>query len=238
MKPSPTDKHLRARQFADLQKRLGYEFQNTDLLDQALTHRSSGSANNERLEFLGDAVLGYVMAASLYDSQDLQEGRMTLARSRLVKRSTLAAVARDLDLGAVLYLGVGEKKSGGHDRDSILADALEAVIGAIHEDGGIDACRATILKLYHHRTPEVLAQADKFGLKDPKTRLQEYLQARKLELPAYTVVHSEGDEHERTYTVRCSVEELDMHVDASATNRRTAEKLAAAEILDRLEHRS
>ncbi|MDA1076535.1 MAG: ribonuclease III [Proteobacteria bacterium] len=238
MKPSSTSRHLRKRKLTDLQAKLGYQFENVDLLDAALTHRSVGDRNNERLEFLGDAVLGYVIAAYLFTSErQFAEGDMTLARARLVRGSTLASIARDLDLGSVLNLGTGEKKSGGHQRESILADAFEAIIGAIHEDQGIGACTRVILDLYDERAPDVLTQAEEFDLKDSKTRLQEYLQARKLALPVYSIVEVSGDDHDRSYLIRCDVEALDLDVQAEAPNRRSAEKLAAAKMLKQIQKR-
>lgn len=216
-----------------LQGRLDYTFDDPDLLDQALTHRSRGARNNERLEFLGDAILDFVVAELLYQAEpDAHEGRLTRLRAHLVRRETLAAIARDLNLGASLRLGPGELKSGGRDRDSILADALEAVIGAIYLDAGLPSCRRILEDLYRDR---LAGAAREMGLKDPKTRLQEALQARGLALPRYAVVKLEGAAHDQCFTVECQVESMPLRVTGTGTSRRKAEQDAASRALEELD---
>ena len=216
-----------------LQDRLGHAFDDPDLLDQALTHRSRGARNNERLEFLGDAVLGFIVAELLYQSEpDAHEGRLTRLRAHLVRRETLAAIARDLSLGECLRLGPGELKSGGRRRDSILADAFEAVIGAVYLDAGLDPCRRILGDLYGDRL-ESAARA--MGLKDAKTRLQESLQARGLALPQYTVVKLEGAPHDQHFTVECLVEGMPAPVTGTGASRRKAEQDAAGRALEALD---
>ena len=211
-----------------LEDRLGHHFKNQNLLIQALTHKSYGKENNERFEFLGDAVLGYVVADLLYcRRKNAAEDTLTLMRSSLVKGETLAEIAKGLDLGAYLRLGVGEKKSGGHRRSSILADALEAIIGAVHIDAGVEASTALVTRLLGNR----LENIDLQRIKDPKTLLQEYLQARSLPLPTYTVVATGGFEHEKVFKVCCRVTPLQLETTAEGSSRRAAEKLAAAELL-------
>jgi ribonuclease-3 len=216
-----------------LQGRLDYAFDNPELLDQALTHRSRGSRNNERLEFLGDAILDFVVADLLYQAEsDAHEGRLTRLRAHLVRRETLASIARDLNLGESLRLGPGELKSGGRGRDSILADALEAVIGAIYLDAGLAPCRRVLEQLYRGR---LASAAREMGLKDPKTRLQEALQARALALPQYSVVKLEGAPHDQSFTVQCDVESIPSPVLGTGTSRRKAEQDAASRALEELD---
>jgi len=213
-----------------LMNRVGLTFSDPSLLEQALTHRSAGSPNNERLEFLGDAILNFVVAEQLYRANPhAHEGRLTRLRAHLVRRETLAGVARDLDLGDALRLGPGELKSGGRDRDSILADALEALIGALYLDVGIDACREVIVRLFAER----LARADTIvGLKDAKTRLQEALQSRGLGLPEYRVIEVEGAAHDQSFTVECRIPTLSEPCRGSGTSRRKAEQDAARRALE------
>lgn len=216
-----------------LQERLGYSFEDAGLLDQALTHRSLGSHNNERLEFLGDALLGFVVAQLLYESEPgAHEGRLTRLRARLVRRETLAAIARDLQLGAVLRLGPGELKSGGRRRDSILADAFEALIGAIYLDADLASCRAVLESLYRERLADATREA---GLKDAKTRLQEALQGRGLGLPRYVVVKREGAAHDQRFTVECQLDAVTTAVTGTGTSRRKAEQDAASRALEALD---
>lgn len=216
-----------------LQDRLGYAFEAPDLLDQALTHRSRGSRNNERLEFLGDAVLGFIVAELLYQAEpDAHEGRLTRLRAHLVRRETLAAIARDLSLGECLRLGAGELKSGGRRRDSILADAFEAVIGAVYLDAGLTPCRRILGGLYRDRLESA---AREMGLKDAKTRLQESLQARGLALPRYTVVRLEGAPHDQQFTVECLVDGMPAPVTGKGASRRKAEQDAAGRALEALD---
>ena len=216
-----------------LQERLGYAFADPDLLVQALTHRSLGAHNNERLEFLGDAILGFVIAESLYQAEgDAHEGRLTRLRAHLVRRETLAAIARDLELGEVLRLGPGELKSGGRRRDSILADALEALIGAIYLDAGMAPCHAVLERLYRDRLAEARRE---LALKDAKTRLQEALQGRGLGLPRYTVVKREGAAHDQSFTVECLVDGLEEAFPGTGSSRRKAEQDAATRALEALD---
>lgn len=213
---------------------LGYTFRDTSLLETALTHRSVGGCNNERLEFLGDAVLSFAISAELYRRfPTANEGTLSRLRAALVKGDTLARIALDLELGEYLHLGSGELKSGGFRRESILADALEAIFGAVYLDSDIERARQLILALYEDRIEAVQPAAN---LKDPKTRLQEYLQARRLPLPTYSVVALEGAAHEQTFTVTCAVTGLAEPTIASAASRRKAEQVAADLALRALEH--
>ena len=207
-----------------LERRLGYEFNDTALFEQALTHKSHGTPNNERLEFLGDAVLGYVIAHELYlQHLTLAEDALTLMRASLVRKETLHQIATHLQIGDFLLLGIGERKSGGQQRASILADALEAIIGAVRLDGGIEAAGDLVTRLFEQRLQAVINQE----FKDPKTRLQELLQSRKLPLPGYEVIATSGSEHSRTFTVSCVVSELDLTTEGAGASRRDAEKVAA-----------
>lgn len=216
-------------------KGLGYTFQRTDLLRLALTHRSLGNPNNERLEFLGDGVLNMVVAELLFRARpDVPEGDLSRLRARIVRERTLAEVARKLDLGDHVLLGPGELKSGGFLRDSILADALEAVIGAVFLDGGFDAARALVERLMSERIADL---PDAEALKDPKTRLQELLQGRSLKLPEYEVVDERGADHDRAFTVICRVEMLDTPITATAASRRKAEQAAAKSALELISRR-
>jgi len=215
-------------------KGLGYEFRGADLLRLALTHRSCGNPNNERLEFLGDGVLNMVVAELLFHARpDVPEGDLSRLRARIVRERTLAEVARALELGDHVRLGPGELKSGGFLRDSILADALEAVIGAVFVDGGFDAARNLVERLTAERI-EALPDAE--ALKDPKTRLQELLQGRAFKLPEYEVVDERGADHDRAFTVVCRVEMLDEPIQATSTSRRKAEQAAARLALDTILH--
>ena len=211
---------------AALAVRLGHTFARSELLLQALTHRSYGAVHNERLEFIGDAVLNCAVAAILYQRfPQVPEGDLSRIRAHLVKRDTLARIARSLDLGAALRFGEGEHKSGGADRASIVADALEALFGAVFLDGGFDAARAVIEGVYRGElsglTPATLG-------KDPKTRLQEWLQARRLPVPDYAVVETAGEAHAQSFTVLCRVPALGIAVSGTGPSRRAAEQAAAA----------
>lgn len=215
---------------ADLVKRLGYSFDDSRLLVRALTHRSRSSQNYERLEFLGDSILSFVIADTLYGRfPQTSEGDLTRLRASLVRRETLATLARELDIGNCLDLGGGELKSGGYDRDSILADALEAIFGAVYMDGGIDAVRGVVLRLYR----PVIERIDPAAIqKDPKTRLQEFLQKRSLPTPAYEVLSVEGESHQQHFVVECRVSGLDQPVRGEGNSRRNAEQVAAARVCE------
>jgi ribonuclease III len=210
---------------ARLCSRLGYQFSNTELLKQALTHRSASIVNNERLEFLGDAVLDLVVGEELYlRFPEATEGELTRLRSLLVNGKTLAKLAEELEIGSCLVLGPGELKTGGNHRESILADALEAILGAVFLESGLDACR--------HRTRAWLAsRLDKITLdvdeRDSKTRLQEWLQGRGLPLPVYEVIATEGEPHDQILTISCTLAKIDNPFVAKASSRKKAEKKAA-----------
>ncbi|MBL1276223.1 MAG: ribonuclease III [Ectothiorhodospiraceae bacterium] len=212
-----------------LQQTLAYQFSDSKLLVQALTHRSKGSANNERLEFLGDAILGFISADLLYAQfSQAPEGHLSRFRASLVKKETLAELAREFSLGEYLRLGSGELKSGGFRRDSILADGMEAIFGAMYLDGGMDPVRALIERCLSARLEKLSAESD---LKDPKTRLQEYLQARRLDLPEYTVTETHGEAHEQEFRVECRVAGLEKAVMGIGGSRRKAEQTAAQQAL-------
>ena len=203
-----------------------------DLLDLALTHRSASARNNERLEFLGDAVLGVVIANAVFRLRpDAGEGVLSRIRSRLVRGETLADIARDLDLGALVRLGGGEVRTGGHQRSSILSNALEAIIGAVYLDGGMAGGRARDPALYRDRLADLPTEDD---LTDPKTRLQEWLQARGHRPPAYTVHNVAGAAHAQTFEVVCAIEGLGIEVAGHGASRRVAEQDAAARALERI----
>lgn len=211
----------------------GHRFADQGLLAQALTHRSAGAPHNERLEFLGDALLGLIVAEALYQRWPrADEGALTRARAELVRESTLARIARALDVGPRLMLGPGEMKSGGHRRDSILSDALEAVIAAIYLDAGFDACRAAVLRWLDAELAGL--EIGKVG-KDPKTRLQEWLQARQQPLPAYALLGESGSEHDKSFRVRCSLADPALSAEGEGGSRRAAEQQAAEALLGRLE---
>lgn len=215
-----------------LRERLGYAFREPGLLRHALTHRSYGASHNERLEFVGDAVLNCVVGVVLYERfPSLAEGDLSRVRASLVNQETLARVARDIALGAQVKLGEGEQKSGGADRASILADTLEAVFGAVFLDGGFDAARRVIVDCYG----DVLVRADPALLgKDPKTRLQEWLQARRMAVPEYAVVATTGEAHAQTFEVECRITALGLVVTGRGSSRRAAEQAAAEIALERV----
>jgi ribonuclease-3 len=211
----------------------GHSFADGGLLTQALSHRSAGAPHNERLEFLGDALLNLIVAEQLYLRwPKADEGAMTRARAELVRESALAAVARTLDLGPKLILGPGEMKTGGHRRDSILADALEAVIAALYLDGGFDACRDTVLPWFEPLLA-ALPPLNQVG-KDAKTRLQEWLQARQLPLPVYALLEESGDDHDKRFRVGCTLVEPVVASEGVGTSRRAAEQSAAEAALAQL----
>jgi len=215
-----------------LYKRLGYTFANEANIVEALTHRSVSKQHNERLEFLGDAILGMVIAKVLYQRFPKQpEGKLTRMRSSLVKGDTLAEVAREFELGELLLLGPGELKSGGFRRDSILADAVEAIIGAIYLEAGMDKCEALILDWFASRLKALDPEAVS---KDDKTRLQEYLQANKHPLPLYEVTEIKGKSHDQTFYVECNVAGIDKAVIGKGHSRRRAEQKAAKQAFEKL----
>jgi ribonuclease III len=209
-----------------LRDRLGYAFRRPELLAQALTHRSFGAQHNERLEFVGDAVLNCAIADVLYRRfPEIPEGDLSRVRASLVNREALAELARSLAVGGAVRLGEGEQKSGGADRPSILADALEAVFGAIFLDAGFEAAREVIETVY----ARLLADLDPAALsKDPKTRLQEWLQARRIPVPDYVVTEVAGEAHAQTFTVECRIPALSLAATGAGTSRRAAERAAAA----------
>lgn len=208
---------------------IGHAFADPDLLRQALTHRSYGIPHNERLEFVGDAILDCVVALSLYERfPDLAEGDLSRVRAHLVNRDTLAQVARRLGLGAAIRLGEGELRSGGAERPSILADALEAVFGAVFLDAGFAAARRTIDTAF----ADLLRDADPSTLgKDPKTRLQEWLQAQHLPVPEYAIVAATGEAHAQQFAVECRIPALSIVAAGTGGTRRAAEQDAALQAL-------
>jgi len=216
-----------------LERRIGHRFKDPSLLAQALTHRSYGSPHNERLEFLGDGVLGCVIAEELYARfPDLAEGELSRLRASLVREAALAAAARAIGLSAFLRLGEGEVSSGGADRPSILADALEATFGAVFLDGGYGAVRAAVRSTFG----EALEKLDpREPAKDAKTRLQEVLQGRRQKLPEYRVVATAGAAHKQTFEVECVAAGLGLRATGSGASRRSAEQQAAAALLKQLE---
>lgn len=212
---------------------IDYRFDDPQLLHEALTHRSLGASNNERLEFLGDSVLNLVIAMRLYELRpEAREGDLSRMRARLVRGSTLTEVATSLDLGQAIKLGEGELKSGGFRRASILADAFEALLGAVFIDGGFEACRKIVLNLFD---PLIEALPEAEELKDPKTRLQEWLQARGRALPQYSLVSEEGADHAKKFHVSCRLNDDGTEVVESGRSRRKAEQAAASRILELLQ---
>ncbi len=208
-----------------LGKKFGYVFRQPQLLQRALTHRSYAAEHNERMEFLGDSVLGCVIAKYLYSNYpQLSEGELSRLRSNLVREATLATLAQQLDLGSHLRLGEGELKSGGFRRPSILADALEALFGAILLDSGFDEAEQAVLNLYapYLATIDVQTQG-----KDAKTLLQEYLQGKRLPLPTYTIIAMQGEAHEQSFQVECAIPSLKISARGTGTSRRNAEQQAA-----------
>ncbi len=214
---------------------IGHEFRDLALLDRALTHRSADAVHNERLEFLGDGVLNCAVAAELYRRfPALPEGELSRLRAHFVNQQTLAELAAGLGLGAALRLGEGERRSGGAQRPSILADALEALLGAVFLDAGFDAACGVVGRLY----AELLERADPLELgKDPKTRLQEWLQGKRLPLPLYAVVATRGEAHAQTFEVECRVPAFGIRTLGTGASRRSAEQSAAAAACDQVSTR-
>ena len=212
-----------------LEKTLHYRFRDAELFVQAITHRSASGSNNERLEFLGDAVLDFVISDALFQLRpEADEGDLSKLRASLVKDTSLAELAVELGLGEHLILGSGERKTGGHRRESILADALEAILGAVYLDSGFDAAKDLVDRIFEQR---LNAMPDDEDLRDPKTRLQEWLQARKLSLPKYDLVSVSGKDHRQRFVVSCTVIELSQTTEGQSTSRRRAEQRAASEML-------
>ncbi|NLC21712.1 MAG: ribonuclease III [Halomonadaceae bacterium] len=223
-----------SRSLTAFSRRIGHTFDNMALLELAMTHRSFGGQNNERLEFLGDSIVNFVIAEALFERfPQAREGQLSRLRARLVRGQTLAELAREMEFGECLRLGSGEMKSGGHRRDSILADAVEAVLGAIYLDAGMDIARARVLAWYAERLESINLQDTQ---KDPKTRLQEFLQSRQSLLPRYEVVSVEGEAHDQTFTVECHVELLAAHTLGTGSSRRHAEQQAAELAIRQLEN--
>ncbi|OMH38124.1 ribonuclease III [Motiliproteus sp. MSK22-1] len=213
------------KQLNKLSKSLGYQFKDSQLMELALTHRSCGNNNNERLEFLGDSILNFVIADALFQQfPKAKEGQMSRLRARLVKGVTLAELAREMDLGEYLRLGSGELKSGGFRRESILADAVEALIGAIYLDSGLEQCRNRILSWYQSRLQSLSLDDTQ---KDPKTRLQEFLQSRRAELPKYHLIKVEGEAHAQTFYIECEIAFLGQSTHGQGSSRRIAEQVSA-----------
>ena len=216
-----------------LQRRICYEFSDMALLSLALTHRSASGQHNERLEFLGDSILSFVVADDLYHRfPNVDEGDMSRMRATLVRGNTLAELGREFELGDVLQLGPGELKSGGFRRDSILADAVEAIIGAIYLDSDLETVRGIVLGWYKERLDTIMPGANQ---KDPKTRLQEFLQGRRKPLPAYNVTKVQGEAHNQQFTVECEVAGLERPVVGKGSSRRKAEQAAAELALEKLD---
>lgn len=217
-----------------LQVTIGYQFRREEILEQALSHRSySRNLNNERLEFLGDSILNLVISWHIYQRDpEANEGELSRIRASLVNEEALARVARDIDLGEYIHLGGGELKSGGFRRTSILSDTMEAIFGAIYLDSEFTQAQETILFLYDDY---LRALPDSDTLKDPKTRLQEYLQAQKIDLPEYNVVKTAGKSHEQTFTVSCNIDALHLKTSGKGSSRKKAEQVAADSALQKIE---
>ena len=217
-----------------LQDRLQYQFSDPQLLTLALSHRSCGSSNNERLEFLGDAVLGMAISSFLFKRfPDAREGDLSRIRSQIVRAESLAGIARQLDLGPELLLGPGEMKSGGHRRDSILGDTVEALLGAVFLDSGLEAVETCIQNWFKESLGTLTLDSP---VKDAKTALQEWLQARGKPLPEYRVVKTQGEDHSRLFTMSCKIDAVEKAAEATASSRRKAEQLVAEELVKKLEN--
>ena len=215
-----------------LEQKLGYKFQNKDLLILAITHRSAGSRHNERLEFLGDSIVSLVIAEVLYHRfPNVSEGDMSRMRATLVREKTLAELAREFVLGDYLILGPGELKSGGYRRESILADTVEALIGAIYLDSNLEAIRGLLLNWYNERLDSIRPGVEQ---KDPKTRLQEFLQGRRRPLPTYAVTDVKGEAHNQQFTVECVIDDIESAFVGIGSSRRKAEQAAAEKALEQL----
>jgi len=215
-----------------LEKKLDYKFKNPKLLNVALRHRSFGGVSNERLEFLGDSIVNFVIAAELFRKYpEFEEGELSRLRSNLINKETLAELAKEFNVGDYLYLGAGEKKSGGFRRTSILANTMEAIIGATYLDSDMETCQQKILIWYGTR----LTGLTIVGQKDPKSQLQELIQARGLPLPTYKVVATHGKAHKQIFHVQCTVQGLEIISKGQGTNKQEAEQNAAKKFLAQLE---
>ena len=223
-----TENSLMKKQQNQLSSHIGYDFKDKFILKLALTHRSLGSSNNERLEFLGDSVLNFIISHEVYNLlPQSKEGELSRYRADLVKGKTLAKIANELNIGEFLVLGKGEMTSGGRFRSSILANAVEAVIGAIFLDGGIDPCRICILKWFDSR----LKNLKMSGKKDPKTELQELMQSRSQSLPIYKIINISGEAHKQKFKIECHVNGLKKSTEGLGATKRDAEKEAAEKAL-------
>ncbi|MDH5256570.1 MAG: ribonuclease III [Gammaproteobacteria bacterium] len=212
-------------------RKLEYKFINPEHLYLALTHRSASGYHNERSEFLGDSVLNFVIAQALYDAfPKATEGDLSRYRATLVRKEALAEIARELELGNYIRLGSGELKSGGYRRDSILADTVEAIIASVLLDSGFDAAESLILRLYQNKITSVT----EVSMKDAKSRLQEYLQSRKYQLPVYTVKTVEGEAHDQYFEVLCEIPEFQLSITGQGKSRRRAEQIAAEKALEEI----
>ena len=220
------------KDIASLLEKLAYSFNDIELLTEALTHRSYATKNNERLEFLGDGILNFVIAHELFKQYpDVQEGDLSRLRATLVNKESLAEIAGQLNLGEVILLGTGELKSGGFRRPSILADTVESILGAVYIDGGFESCRDLIVRLYAKR---LASPTDLQSLKDPKTRLQELLQSRRFSLPEYRVVNITGQAHAQIFHVRCSIDKMNITGAGEGKCRRKDEQDAAEKAISKV----
>ena len=217
---------------AKLQRRLGYTFEDVNLLSQALTHRSHSTKNYERLELLGDSILNFIIAEELFHRFEVaREGQLSLLRAKMVRGKTLAEIARELELGEFLIMGSGELKSGGYQLESVLSDTFEAIIGAMYLDAGLEMVRSRITSWFDDRLDDLTLEK---SFKDAKTKLQEFLQSKQAKLPVYEVVNTSGQSHKRTFYVECRSELFDEPVSGVGSSRRIAEQNAASVALTKL----
>jgi len=232
MPPLRANEPMENKNHKRLAKLLGHHFKSETYLKQALTHRSAGTPHNERLEYLGDSILNFVISNDLFKRYpDLTEGELSRLRAHLVKGETLASIASELGLGDMLYLGGGEIKNNGAARKSTLADALEAIFGAVFLDAGFDTCEQVILRIFQTCLKQHTAETN---TKDPKTALQEYMQAQRLPLPTYTLTHTEGEDHKKLFYVSCTADSLNLSEQGTSKTRRGAEQIAALALLARI----
>lgn len=223
---------LQPQQIRQIQRHLGHVFQQEELLILALTHKSAHAQHYERLEFLGDALLDVYISEALYQKfPEANEGELSRMRSSLVREETLAEVARNLQLSEVLILGPGELKSGGYLRDSILSDVVESLLGAVYLDAGFEACRTVVLSNFDAMIQQATPELEK----DPKTELQEYLQAQKQPLPTYKIASAKGKSHDQLFTVHCYIDSLEQPTVGVANSKKKAERLAAKQGLQLLQ---